>query len=54
MVFQTEHLATIAPHSLAHTITVQPPVIINADFGVFFVVEGAVDIDLERHGTLRL
>ena len=46
MLGQSEDAAAVAAHPLEHAVAVEQTVIVDADLGVFFVVELAVDVDL--------
>ena len=47
---QPEDLAAVAADALEHAVAVEQAVIVDADLGVFFVVELAGDVDFQRHG----
>ena len=46
---QAEDLAAVAADALEDAVAVEQAVVVDADLGVFFVVELAVDVDLQRH-----
>ena len=48
-----EDLAAVAADALEHAVAVQQTVVVDADLGVLFGVELAVDIDFERHDSLK-
>jgi len=50
MGLEPKNFAAVAPHPLKNPVAVQESVVVDADFGVLFVVELAGDIDLQGHG----
>jgi hypothetical protein len=37
----------VAAHAFEHPVAVEQPVVVDADFGVFFIVKSAIDVDLQ-------
>ena len=50
---QAEDLAAVAADALEHAVAVEQAVVVDADLGVFLVVELAVDVDFQGHGDIR-
>ena len=50
MLPQPENLSGVAADAFENAVSVEQAVVVDADFGVFLVVELPTDVDLERHG----
>src|SRR6056297_694678 len=53
MLLHLKNNAAVASHAFKNAISVQQTVIVDADFGVFFVKQLAVDINLQGHIVRR-
>ena len=50
VLFQSENFPAVHANAFKDPIAIEQPVVVDADFGVLFVVELAGDVDLQGHG----